>query len=84
MASAKELPSGKIASFEVYDNKILVVNLESKYMHLGRFMGAFNLVMVRLGGENINRDMVTGIKKAGFKIIREKNLVSDIAEAISR
>jgi hypothetical protein len=36
-ASAKELPCGKIASFEAGGNKILVVNLESKCMHLGRF-----------------------------------------------
>jgi len=35
-----------------------------------------------LGGENINRDTVRNVKNAGFKVVREKNLISDVVKVI--
>ena len=41
-----------------------------------------NLLIVRSGVDNINRDAVESLRKAGFRIEQERNLVYDIVKAI--
>jgi ubiquinone/menaquinone biosynthesis C-methylase UbiE len=61
---------------------LMLEHVRSKNSVLGHFMDAFNIIAVWLGGENINRDTVRNVKNAGFKVIKEKNLLSGIVKAI--
>ena len=45
-------------------------------------MNLFNPVTVRLWGANINRETLSNIKKAGFKIKEDKNLTLDVLKFI--
>ncbi|MDW7671563.1 MAG: methyltransferase domain-containing protein [Bacillota bacterium] len=61
---------------------ILLEHVLSKHRLVKPFMHLFNPVTVRLWGANINRKTSENIKKAGFKIISEKNLTLDIVKLI--
>jgi len=61
---------------------LMLEHVRSKNSVLSRLMDAFNPVAVRLGGENINRDTVKNVKNAGFKVVKEKNLVFDVVKVI--
>lgn len=45
-------------------------------------MDILNPLVVGLYGANINRNTVENVKKAGFEIVEEKNLLSDIVKLI--
>jgi hypothetical protein len=49
---------------------------------LGRVFDAFSPVVKRLIGPEINRRTVANIRRAGWTVILEENLVSDIAKLI--
>ncbi|MBO3842717.1 MAG: methyltransferase domain-containing protein [Candidatus Brockarchaeota archaeon] len=61
---------------------LMLEHVRSKNPVLGRLMDVFNPIIVRLGGENINRDTVRNIKNVGFKIVKEKNLIYDVLKEI--
>ena len=49
---------------------------------LGFFFDLFNPVVVRIIGANINRNTIDNIRKAGWKILHEERLLSDIVRWI--
>jgi len=57
-------------------------HVRSKGKVLGPLMDRLNLLIVRTGVDNINRDAVESLRKAGFRIEQERNLVYDIVKAI--
>lgn len=54
----------------------------SEYKIIQAIMNLFNPVTVRLWGANINRETLSNIKKAGFKIKEDKNLTLDVLKFI--
>ncbi|UMZ75456.1 hypothetical protein [Natranaerofaba carboxydovora] len=54
----------------------------SEYKIMKAFMNLFNPITVRLWGANINRQTLSNIKKAGFKIKEDKNLTLDVLKFI--
>lgn len=60
----------------------LLEHVRSEGKVLGPLMDRLNLLIVRSGVDNINRDAVESLRKAGFRIEQERNLVYDIVEAI--
>lgn len=65
------------------DGQLLMLeHVRSKGRIVGLLMDALNPFVVRVWGENINRDTVRNLRKAGLKVKKERNLVSDIVKAI--
>jgi ubiquinone/menaquinone biosynthesis C-methylase UbiE len=63
------------------ESKLLMIeHVKSKNRVLGYWMDKANPLVVSL--DNINRDTVENLKKAGWSINREKNLAYDILKAI--
>ncbi len=61
---------------------ILLEHVLSEHRVVKPVMNLLNPVTVRIWGANINRKTSENIKKAGFKIISEKNLSLDIVKLI--
>lgn len=61
---------------------IMLEHVRSKKEPIGRIMDILNPLVVGLYGANINRDTVDNVKKAGFEIVEEKNLLFDIVKLI--
>ncbi len=61
---------------------VLLEHVLSEHRAIKPVMNLLNPVTVRLWGANINRKTSENIKKAGFKIISEKNLSLDIVKLI--
>ncbi len=53
-----------------------------RYNRLAFFFDLFNPMMVRMMGANINRRTMDNIRKAGWKILYEEQLSSDIVRWI--
>lgn len=66
------------------DDGVLVMleHVRSKKEPIGTIMDILNPLVVGLYGANINRNTVENLKKAGFEIVEEKNLLSDIVKLI--
>jgi len=64
------------------DGELLMLeHVISKNKALGYLMDKLNPVVTKYGVDNINRDTVDNLRKAGFKV-QEKNLVYDVVKAI--
>lgn len=61
---------------------LMLEHVRSNGKVLGPLMDRLNLLIVRSGVDNINRDTVESLRKAGFRIEQERNLVHDIVKAI--
>lgn len=61
---------------------LMLEHVRSKGKVLGPLMNRLNLLIARSGVDNINRDTVENLRKAGFRIERERNLAYDIVKAI--
>jgi ubiquinone/menaquinone biosynthesis C-methylase UbiE len=65
------------------DGKLLMLeHVRSKNGTLGYIMDRINLFIVKYGIDNINRDTVENLRKAGFKMVQDKNLAYDVVKAI--
>ncbi|ADQ39679.1 Methyltransferase type 11 [Caldicellulosiruptor acetigenus I77R1B] len=66
------------------DDGVLVMleHVRSKKEPIGKIMDILNPLVVGIYGANINRNTVENVKKAGFEIVEEKNLLSDIVKLI--
>jgi ubiquinone/menaquinone biosynthesis C-methylase UbiE len=66
------------------DGQLLMLeHVRSKNRVLGYLMDRLNPLIARVGIDNINRDTVQHVRRAGFKIEQERNLVYDVAKAIA-
>jgi len=63
-------------------NIILLEHVRSERPVLGRIMDILNPLALALIGDNINRDTVAGMKKAGLIITRVTNIKGDILKII--
>jgi len=61
---------------------LMLEHVRSKGKVLGYLMDRLNPLVARYGVDNINRDTVENLRKAGFKIQLERNLAYDIVKAI--
>ncbi|ABP66053.1 Methyltransferase type 11 [Caldicellulosiruptor saccharolyticus DSM 8903] len=61
---------------------VMLEHVRSKKEPIGKIMDILNPLVVGLYGANINRNTVENVKKAGFEIVEEKNLLSDIVKLI--
>ncbi|WAM36487.1 class I SAM-dependent methyltransferase [Caldicellulosiruptor acetigenus] len=66
------------------DDGVLVMleHVRSKKEPIGKIMDILNPLVVGIYGANINRNTVENVKKAGFEIVEEKDLLSDIVKLI--
>lgn len=65
------------------DGQLLMLeHVRSKNKVLGYLMDKLNPLVARFGVDNINRDTVGNLRKAGFKIRQERNLAYDVVKAI--
>lgn len=65
------------------DGQLLMLeHVRSRSKTLGYFMDMLNQLIARYGVDNINRDTVENLRKAGFKVKRERNLAYDVVKAI--
>lgn len=65
------------------DGKLLMVeHVRSKGRRLGSLMDRLNPLVSKYGVDNINRDTVENLRKAGFRVEQDKNLVCDVVKAI--
>lgn len=60
----------------------MLEHVRSKKIIIGTLMDILNPLTVGTWGANINRDTVENLRKAGFKILKEENLVLDIMKLI--
>lgn len=60
---------------------LMLEHIKSKNKELGRLMDRLNPLALRIT-DNINRDTLENLRKAGFVVRQEKALVYDIAKAI--
>jgi len=60
---------------------LMLEHIKSKNKELGRLMDRLNPLALRIT-DNINRDTLENLRKAGFVVRQEKDLVYDIAKAI--
>jgi len=74
MEARRVLKPGGIALF--------LEHMRPENRFLGKFFDILNVITVKLFGFNINRRTVENIKKAGFEVIEEQNLFSDIFRLI--
>lgn len=66
------------------DGQLLMLeHVRSKNRALGYLMDRLNPLIARVGIDNINRDTVQHVRRAGCKIEQERNLVYDVAKAIA-
>lgn len=61
---------------------VMLEHVRSKKEPIGTIMDILNPLVVGIYGANINRNTVENVKKAGFEIVEEKNLLSDIVKLI--
>jgi len=61
---------------------LLLEHVKSKNKTLGYLMDKLNPIVTRLGVGNINRDTLENLRKVGFKIKQERNIVYDVIKAI--
>lgn len=61
---------------------LMVEHVRSKGRLLGDLMDRLNPLVTKYGVDNINRETVNNLRKAGFKIEQDRNLVYDIVKAI--
>jgi len=65
------------------DGRLLMLeHVKSENKVLGYLMDRLNRLVARLGIDNINRDTVENLRKAGFKIEQDRNLAYDVVKAI--
>jgi len=65
------------------DGQLLMLeHVKSRNKRLGLFMDKLNPLIARYGVDNINRDTVENLLKAGFKIRQERNLAYDVVKSI--
>lgn len=60
----------------------MLEHVRSKNRTLGYIMDRINPFVAKYGIDNINRDTVENLRKAGFKIVQDKNLAFDIVKAL--
>jgi hypothetical protein len=63
------------------DALLMLEHVKSKNKDLGRLMDRLNPLALRIT-DNINRDTLENLRKAGFVVGTEKDFVYDIAKAI--
>jgi len=61
---------------------LLLEHVRSRGRVLGYLMDRLNPLVAKYGIDNINRDTVENLRKAGFKIQLERNLAHDVVKAI--
>jgi len=61
---------------------LMLEHVKSKNKVLGYLMDKINPLVARLGVDNINRETVENLRKAGFKIEQERNIAYDVVKAI--
>ena len=61
---------------------LMVEHVRSKSRLLGNLMDHLNPFVSRYAVDNINRDTVDNLRKAGFNVEQDKNLVCDVVKAI--
>jgi ubiquinone/menaquinone biosynthesis C-methylase UbiE len=61
---------------------LMVEHVRSQGRLLGSFMDRLNPFISKYGVDNINRDTVYNLRKAGFKVEQDRNLVYDVVKAI--
>jgi len=61
---------------------LMLEHVKSKGGMLGYLMDKMNPLIAKYGVDNINRDTIENIQKAGFKIRQERNLAYDVVKAI--
>lgn len=61
---------------------LMLEHVRSESKTLGNLMDRLNPFVAKYGVDNINRDTVENLRKAGFKVLLEKNLVYDVVKAI--
>lgn len=65
------------------DGQLLMLeHVRSRNNMLGYMMDKINPIVAMLGVDNINRDTVENLRKAGFRVKRERNLAYDVVKAI--
>jgi len=65
------------------DGELLMLeHVKSKSKMLGYLMDKLNPLIAKYGVDNINRDTVENLRKAGFKVKQERNLAHDVVKAI--
>jgi ubiquinone/menaquinone biosynthesis C-methylase UbiE len=61
---------------------LMLEHVRTRGRRLGAIMDRINPFISKYGVENINRDTVKNLRKAGFKVKQERNLVYDVVKAI--
>ncbi len=61
---------------------LMLEHVRSKNEIIGQVMDRVNPFVARYGIDNINRDTVGNLRKAGFKILQDKNVAYDIVKTI--
>lgn len=65
------------------DGQLLMLeHVRSRGKTLGYLMNKLNPLIAEHGVDNINRDTVENLRKAGFKVRQERNLAYDVVKAI--
>lgn len=65
------------------DGQLLMLeHVRSRGKRLGSLMDKLNPFVAKYGMENINRDTVENLRKAGFKVFKEQNLAYDVVKSI--
>ncbi len=61
---------------------LMLEHVRSKNETIGHLMDRANPFVAKYGIDNINRDTVGNLRKAGFKILQDKNVAYDIVKTI--
>jgi len=61
---------------------LMLEHVRSQGRVLGYLMDKLNALIIRFSWENINRDTVGNLRRAGFKVEQERNLFYDVVKAI--
>lgn len=61
---------------------LMVEHVRSRGRLLGGLMDRLNPLVTRYGADNINRDTLDNLRKAGFRVEQNRNLVYDVVKAI--
>lgn len=61
---------------------LMVEHVRSHGKLLGKLMDRLNPLVSKYGVDNINRDTVGNLRRAGFKVEQDRNLVYDVVKAI--
>lgn len=62
---------------------LMVEHVRSHSKLLGSLMDLLNPFVSKYGVDNINRDTIDNLRKAGFRVEQDKNLVYDVVKAIA-